>query len=136
MELNIINKKDEPLLSRTKIESEILFEKATPSTSEVKSNLAKALGKDEKLLDVKHILTIFGLKKANVLCYAYENEEILKKIVLEKKKKSGKKEQGEKQEPKKEEKAEAKKEEKPEPKQESKKENQSKEQKQPEKEKK
>ena len=102
MELKILNKKEEPLLSRIKVESEIEFESATPSEKEVKSGLAKTLGKDEKLLDIKGIYTLYGLKKAKVLCYAYENEEILKRIKIEgrksKEKKEGAKEEGKKEE--------------------------------------
>ena len=86
MELKILDKKEEPLLSRTRMEAEVIFENATPSGQEVKSNLAKKIGKDEKLIDVKSIYTVFGLKKAKILFYAYENEEILKRIKIEKKK--------------------------------------------------
>ena len=85
MELKILDKKEEPLLSRTRMEAEVLFENATPSGHEVKSKLAKTIGKDEKLIDVKSIYTAFGLKKAKILFYAYENEEILKRIKVEKK---------------------------------------------------
>ena len=85
MELKILNKKEEPLLSRTRMEAEVIFENATPSGKEVKSNLAKKIGTDEKLIDVKSIYTVFGLKKAKILFYAYENEEILKRIKVEKK---------------------------------------------------
>jgi len=86
MDLKILQKKSEPLLSRTRVESEIVFDKATPSGQEVKSALAKSLGKDEKLVDVKSIYTIFGLKKAKVLSYAYDNEETMKIIKIRKKK--------------------------------------------------
>ena len=50
MELKIVNKKEEPLLSRTKIETEIVFENATPSREEIKSKLARDVGKDGKLV--------------------------------------------------------------------------------------
>ena len=53
MELKIIDKKEEPLLSRTRVEAEITFEKTTPSREEIKSRLVKDLGKDEKLIVVK-----------------------------------------------------------------------------------
>tara|TARA_Y100000031_G_C8184019_1_gene367977 strand:- start:253 stop:669 length:417 start_codon:yes stop_codon:yes gene_type:complete len=90
MDLKIINKKEDPLLSRTKIESEIVCEKATPSRADVKSKLAKDLGKDEKLIVVKNIYTLYGLKKSKSLSYVYENEEALKSIEVEKKKKTEK----------------------------------------------
>ena len=90
MELKVTQKKEEPLLSRTKIESEALFEKVTPSNAEVKSSLAKLLGKDEKLIDIKGIYNEYGKKKAKVISYAYENEEVLKKIRIEAKAKEKK----------------------------------------------
>ncbi len=91
MELKIINKKEDPLLSRTKVEAEIVFEKATPSREEIKGKLAKNLGKDEKLIVVKGIYTLYGLKKAKNIAYIYENEEFLKRIEVETKKKGKKK---------------------------------------------
>jgi len=92
MELKIINKKEDPLLARTKVESEIIFDKGTVSREEIKSKLGKDLGKDEKLIVVKGIYTEYGLKKATNLSYVYENEEALKRIEIEKKEKTGKKE--------------------------------------------
>ena len=87
MELKIINKKEYPLLSRTMVESEIAFEKSTPSKDEIKSKLGKDLGKDEKLIVVKSIYTMYGLKKCKNLSYVYENEESLKRIEVQKEKK-------------------------------------------------
>ena len=89
MDLKIINKKQDPLLSRTKVEAEIVFEKATPSREEIKSKLAKDLGKDEKLIAVKGIYTDYGLKKARNVSYVYENEESLKRIEPQIKEKAG-----------------------------------------------
>jgi len=109
MELKIINKNKEPLLARTKVEAEVIFEKATPSREEIKNKLATDLGKDKKLIVVKAIYTIRGLKKATNFSYVYENEEALKRIEVEKKKSEDKKEDKEEV---KAEKPEAKKEEK------------------------
>jgi len=91
MEITIINKKEYPLLSRVKVESEIKFDKATPSRDEIKSKLGKELGKEKKLIVVKGIYMEYGLKKAKNMAYIYENEEALKRIEVEKKEKSGKK---------------------------------------------
>lgn len=91
MELKIINKKEDSLLSRTIVESEIVFEKATPSRADIKSNLSKNLGKDEKLIVVKGIHTLYGFKKAKNIAYIYENEELLKRIEVETKKGAKKK---------------------------------------------
>lgn len=95
MELKIIDKKEEPLLSRTRVKAEITFEKITPSREEIKSRLVKDLGKDEKLIVVKGIYTYLGSKKAKNLSYVYENEESLESIEPRVKKKAGeKKEEG------------------------------------------
>jgi len=91
MELKIINKKEEPLLARTKVESEIIFDKRTVSREEIKNKLGKDFGKDGKLIVVKGIYTKYGLKKATNLSYVYENEEALKRIEVVKKEKTGKK---------------------------------------------
>ena len=111
MELKIVNKKEDPLLSRTKFEVDVVFEKATPSRAEIKNKLATDLGKDGKLIVVKGIYTTRGLKKAKNISYVYENEEALKRIEIQKegKKKEAKEEvKAEKPEAKKEEKAEEK----------------------------
>ena len=90
MELKVMQKKEEPLLSRIRIESQVVFEKVTPSNAEVKSNLAKILGKDEKLIDIKSIYNEYGQKKAKVISYAYDNEDVIKKLKVEAKAKEKK----------------------------------------------
>ena len=80
MDLKILSKKEEPLLSRTIVEAEVSFDKATPSKSEIKNALAKSLGRDEKLIVVKGIYTGYGVRKARNVSYAYENEEVMKSI--------------------------------------------------------
>lgn len=74
MEINIINKKEEQLLSRALIKANIDFEKATPSYKEVTSLLATNLKIDEKLIAIRHIYNLFGTKKAEVIAYVYTDE--------------------------------------------------------------
>ena len=87
MELKISNKKNEPLLSRARIESDITFDKATPSINDVRDALSAQLGKDKNLIVVKSIYNEFGLRKAKGTAYLYENEEILKRFEAKKEKK-------------------------------------------------
>lgn len=115
MEIKILKKTEEPLLSRTRLEGEVLFDKATPSTKEIKSDFAKSLGKDESLVDIKGIYNQYGQKKAMVVCYTYENSDVLKKIKGERKKAKEKADKAGKEQP--QEADEAKAEEKKEPKQ-------------------
>ena len=90
MDLKIIEKREEPLLSRTKIISEVNFEAATPSTKEVKSKIASSLNADENLIVVKHIYTEFGFKKADVSAYLYKDEKEMENIEIKPKKQEGK----------------------------------------------
>ena len=91
--MNITNKKEEPLLSRTKINAMIEFEKATPSYKEVTSLIAASLKKDENLIALKHIYTLFGDKKAEIVAYAYSDEskkQFIEPKIKEKKEKKAK----------------------------------------------
>ncbi|MBS3114778.1 hypothetical protein J4448_06790 [Candidatus Woesearchaeota archaeon] len=74
MQMNIINKKEEPLLSRTMITATLEFEKATPSYPEVTSLMASQLKIDDKLVAIRHIYNSFGAKKAEVIAYVYADE--------------------------------------------------------------
>ncbi len=80
MDFKILSKKEEPLLSRTVVEAEVSFDKATPSKPEIKNALAKSLGKDEKLIVIKGLYTGYGIRKARNVSYVYENEEAMKSI--------------------------------------------------------
>lgn len=74
MQMNITNKKEEPLLSRTMITATLEFEKATPSYPEVTSLMASQLKIDDKLVAIRHIYNSFGAKKAEVIAYVYADE--------------------------------------------------------------
>ena len=87
MDLKIIEKKDEPLFSRTKVISQIDFEAATPSSKDVKSKIASSLNANENLIVIKNIYTNFGFKKADVTAYLYKNEKEMGIIEVKLKKK-------------------------------------------------
>ena len=95
--INITNRKEEPLLSRTMLQADIEFEKSTPSYAEVTSVLASNLKSDEKLIAIRHIYNSFGSRKAQVIAYLYADEskkqfaEPKLKIKKEKKAKAAKK---------------------------------------------
>jgi microtubule-associated protein 1 len=112
MEVKILDKKDEGLLSRTSIKADVTFKGVTPSKEELKKQIASLLKADEKLVVVKNVRTFFGKEEAEVAAYQYESEEDLKKIEPKKKAAKEKAPKEEKKEPPKEEKKEAPKEEK------------------------
>lgn len=88
MQLNITQKKEEPLLSRTMLKATVEFDKSTPSYPEVASLLAANLKADEKLVAIRHVYTSFGTKKADVTAYVYKDEA--RKQLIEPKKKEKK----------------------------------------------
>ena len=98
VQINVTNKKEEPLLSRTMVTANLEFEKATPSYPEVTTLLATNLKTDEKLVAIKHIYNLFGSKKAEVIAFVYSDEnkrqfiEPRLKVKKDKKAKEAKKE--------------------------------------------
>ena len=74
LQINITNKKEEPLLSRQVVKATIDFEKTTPSYAEVTALLATHLKSDEKLIAIRHIYNSFGAKNAEVIAYVYSDE--------------------------------------------------------------
>ena len=78
--MEILEKVEEPLLSRIAVKASVVFEAATPSTEEVAKQIASALKKDEKLVVVKKIATTYGEKKADIDAVVYDSEEAKNKI--------------------------------------------------------
>ena len=74
LELKITDKKEEKLLGRTAVKANAVFTNAsTPSNDAVRDSIAKHLGKDAKLVVVKHIYTNFGANSADITAYAYDD---------------------------------------------------------------
>lgn len=91
MQMNIVEKKSEPLLSREMLKASIDFDKATPSYQEITSFIASNLKTDEKLIAIRHVYTAFGNRKADVIAYVYSDENKKQFIEPKVKEKKGKK---------------------------------------------
>ena len=90
MDLKIIKKQDNPLLSRMEITAEAVFSnEPTPKKEDLKKKISSMEKADEKLTVVKNISGSFGSGDAKVLVYIYKSEEELKKIEPKKKEKKG-----------------------------------------------
>ena len=79
MEVKILTKTEEPLLSRVKVEGEVAFEAATPSKKDVKASVAKSMKKDIGLVEIDIIDTGYGQHKARVVSYVYETADMITK---------------------------------------------------------
>ena len=99
MEIKILNEKDAELLNRKEYKIQLDYNKAaTPSNDNVKKTIAENLKVNLDLVKVKQINQSFGIGKANVVCYVYNNIESYKKFEEIKKKVKVKKEEAKKEE--------------------------------------
>lgn len=80
MELKITEKKEEPLLNRTRIEGTLTFDKATPSKEELKNQLANNQKSKPELVAIKHIYTGYGKPHAKIIAYIYNSKQDFEKI--------------------------------------------------------
>jgi ribosomal protein S24E len=90
MDLKIIDKNEQPMLSRIEITGKLEFQGATPSTADVKKQLSSELKVGEDLIVVKNIATHFGSETADLTAYAYLNKEDMGKIEPKPKEKKAK----------------------------------------------
>ena len=86
MNVEIVNKKENVLLSRLEIEANLTFEGVVPSRDQVRENLANQLKKDSKLVIIKTIKPNYGEHNALVHAHIYEDKGTLKKLENLKKK--------------------------------------------------
>lgn len=81
MEIEIKEKIENPLLNRTEIHFDCIYQgEATPKTLDVKNKLVALLDADKNLLVVDNVLPKFGEGKADGYAKIYESEENLNKI--------------------------------------------------------
>ncbi|MCK9151764.1 30S ribosomal protein S24e [Methanobacterium alcaliphilum] len=84
MEINIIKQNENPLLNRTEITFECLYQgEATPKISNVKNKLVAMLDADKNLLVVDKVKPHFGEGKAEGYAKIYGSEDSLKDIETE-----------------------------------------------------
>ncbi|PIO06090.1 hypothetical protein COT29_02630 [Candidatus Micrarchaeota archaeon CG08_land_8_20_14_0_20_59_11] len=77
--VEIIEKKENPLYSRTDIVASAHVEGATPSRQHVAAEIAKALGAKADCIVIREIVQEFGSKSARISASAYSSKEALEK---------------------------------------------------------
>lgn len=80
MDINIIEDKENKLLSRREIVGKINFEGKTPSRKDLQKEFAKKLKSDEKLTIINSVKTNFGDVSAKVTATVYSDEAVMKAI--------------------------------------------------------
>lgn len=81
--VEVVKNFENKLLNRHDVVARIDSNGATPSRQEIKSQLAKKLKVDEKLVVIDKVDTSFGTRAADVSAKVYKDEETLKKLTLE-----------------------------------------------------
>jgi small subunit ribosomal protein S24e len=81
MEIEIKDKIENPLLNRTEVHFDCIYQgESTPQVMDVKNKLVALLDADKNLLVVDKVLPKFGEGKAEGYAKVYDSEENLKKI--------------------------------------------------------
>ncbi len=81
MKLDIISKNKNPLFNREEIEFKITDSDATPSRADTRKLILSSINiKNENLLVIKKIESIFGNNASKGYAFIYNNEESLKKL--------------------------------------------------------
>jgi len=78
--MEIIEKKEHLLLSRTEIIAKDSYTGATPSRGSIKERLTNALKANKELLIIKHIYPKFGFGTAKIIAYLYSNKKDMERI--------------------------------------------------------
>ncbi len=80
MEIEVLDKRYNPLLRRTEVKARVShLGSATPTRSEVRRQLAARLNADLERTVVLKILTPFGVSESNVEAHVYDDKETMLK---------------------------------------------------------
>jgi len=80
MTLDILEKTEQHLLSRTDILAEVTFEGPVPSRKDLKIKLASKLNLKDELIVIRRINTAYGFRKAKIFASVYKDEKALKML--------------------------------------------------------
>lgn len=93
MNLDIKEKKENPLLERTELTIKIGNKGATPSEKEIIDKLSATLDADSELFSVSKIDQKFGQQESTAFVNLYNSKEAMEKVQPKEKEKSGKEEE-------------------------------------------
>ena len=88
LSIEIVEKKENPLLDRVEITARVHAEK-TPSKEQVKEALVSALKASAEDVILKNVLSSFGSHEFKIIAYLYKNKETMQKLAIKKKSKDG-----------------------------------------------
>jgi small subunit ribosomal protein S24e len=80
MDIEILEKKHEPLMKRTQFTAKVVFEGKTPSRMDVKKPLCQKLQSKEEQTVIRKITTDYGSERALFEGYFYEDDKAMDKL--------------------------------------------------------
>ncbi len=72
--VEITEKIEQPLMSRTLLKGFVSFEAAPPSFAELRKQLALSVKSDEALVVIQHLRSLFGTRKSGVEVHVYKSK--------------------------------------------------------------
>jgi len=78
--LEILKKKEMPLLSRTRVTAMHVEKGPTVSRRSMRSQIAKQLKEDEEKIVIKHVYSQFGKNDTKIIAHVYTNKEEMEKF--------------------------------------------------------
>ncbi len=78
MNLEIIEDRKNPLLSRREIEAIIIYELGTPKREEVREEIAKKYNVEKERVIIEKMESLFGARKARAHIHIYDSAEYAK----------------------------------------------------------
>lgn len=76
MELELVKRRENPLLKRDELIFRVRFKGGTPSRKEIRELIAKYLGKSPANIFIRRISTEYGKEEALILAMAYHSRAI------------------------------------------------------------
>lgn len=77
MDVEILKKDHEPLMSRTRFEAKVVFEGKTPSRLDLMKGLCQKLSSKENVTLIRKIKTDYGSERAVLEGYVYDDEKVM-----------------------------------------------------------
>ncbi len=74
MNIELLEKKETPLLSRTRVQYKVTYENVTPSRESVKEAVAADQRVGSNLTVIRHVYPKFGKREAKVIAHIYASE--------------------------------------------------------------
>lgn len=79
MNLEIIQERNNPLLSRKELDLLIVYESSTPKRDEVRKAIAEKYGVEVERVIIEKMVSLFGARKARAHVHIYDTVEDAKK---------------------------------------------------------